>query len=120
MIGSSMPASVMIPKNRIANTNMPTTGATFLIPVMMKALVCRPNPPSSAAMIGKAISATRGERRLLMTAASKQRMVMTPRVASMGYSRAALVAGYCFPWSIGNALVFVNWNIHQLVFGKTK
>ena len=120
MMGSSMPASVMIPKNRIANTNMPTTGATFLIPVMMKALVCRPNPPISAAMIGKAIKATSGERRLLMTAASRHRMVMTPRVASMGYSRAAWLAGYCFPWSIGIALGFVNCNIQPPAFGKTK
>ena len=32
MIGSSMPASVTTPKNRMANTNMPTTGARLCRP----------------------------------------------------------------------------------------
>ena len=36
MIGAISPASVTIPKNRIANMNMPATGAIFVMPETMK------------------------------------------------------------------------------------
>jgi len=83
MIGSSMPASVTMPKYRMAKMNIPATGATSLMPPMMNLLVLSPNPPTSAAMTGMAMSATSGDMRLVRMTTNSATMVSSPSIASM-------------------------------------
>jgi hypothetical protein len=83
MIGSSMPASVMMPKNRIAKTNMPTTGARLCIPDTINLLVSQPNPPISAAAMGMRMSAINGDIHFVMMTVSRRAMVTRPRTASI-------------------------------------
>ena len=83
MIGSSMPASVMMPKNRIAKTNMPTTGARLWMPETMNLLVSQPNPPISAAAMGMRMSAINGDIHFVMMTVSRRAMVTRPRTASI-------------------------------------
>jgi len=56
-IGSSMPASVMMPKYRIAKTNIAATDAVCCRPLTRNCAVVSPKPPTSAAAVG-----TRDER----------------------------------------------------------
>ena len=59
------------------------------MPVMMNLLVVRPNPPSSAAMIGTAMSATSGESRLSMITKN----MMTSSIPSVTTIAAELPVG---------------------------
>ena len=86
MTGSSMPASVTMPKNRMANTNMPATGAILVMPETMNFEVSMPKPPIRAAMMGMVINATSGDIFLVRMAANKMAMVHSPSRASMGLS----------------------------------
>ena len=83
MIGSSMPASVMMPKNRMAKTNMPTTGARLWMPETMNLLVSQPNPPISDAAMGMRMSAISGDIHFIMITVSSRAMVTRPRSASI-------------------------------------
>jgi len=83
MTGSSMPASVTIPKNRMANTNIPATGAILVMPPMMNFEVSMPKPPTSAAAMGIAMRATRGDIFLVRIAASNRAIVVRPSSASI-------------------------------------
>ena len=78
-----MPASVMMPKNRIAKTNMPTTGARLWMPDTMNLLVSQPNPPISAAAMGMRMSAINGDIHFVMMTVSRRAMVTRPRTASI-------------------------------------
>jgi hypothetical protein len=62
---------------------MPATGAMDDMPEMMNLLVPSPNPPSRAATVGTAISATNGDNRLAMMTASSTSTVAAPSKASM-------------------------------------
>ena len=110
-IGSSRPASVMIPKYRIAKMNMPAIGATSRTPSTMNVPVLKPKPPIKDATVGTAMSATNGDILLLSTAARSARIVIRPSVACIdwfvsipGHTERAgwtailqeHVAGFCF------------------------
>ncbi len=85
-IGSSMPASVRIPKNRMANSSMPATGAIALMPSVMKVPISAPKPPISAVSAGIAISATSADIFLPRMTNSRAKIVRKPRKASMKVS----------------------------------
>ena len=81
MNGFSMPASVMIPKKRIANTNMQITPEIPSIPASMNFPVFSPNPAASDASTGKRIRATIGDTFLLRIAAITATITSAPRIA---------------------------------------
>ena len=79
--GFSIPASVMMPKKRIAKTNIPITPEMASMPASMNLPVCMPKPPKRDANTGMETSATTGEILLLRMAAMSTRMVRVPRTA---------------------------------------
>ena len=81
MNGFSIPASVMMPKKRMANTNMPITPEMVSMPASMNFPVRMPKPPQSDARTGIEIRATTGDILLLRIAAMSTRMVRAPRTA---------------------------------------
>jgi hypothetical protein len=83
MIGSSMPASVITPKYRMAKTNMPATGAIEEMPAIMNLAVVSPNPPIRAATTGIAISATIGASQFSIIVPSSTNTVSAPSAASI-------------------------------------
>lgn len=78
IIGSNMPASLSTPKNIIANTNIATTGAIFLIPVMAKLAVSVPKPAISAPTIGTTIKADKALTFLDKISANKTIVINIP------------------------------------------
>src|SRR5690625_821249 len=61
MIGLNNPVSCMMPKNRMANTNMMTTEMTEFIPSLKNSVISpKPNPAKSAPMNGTITKATIG------------------------------------------------------------
>jgi len=95
--GSSRPASVITPKNRMAKTNMPATGAISEMPATMNLAVCRPKPAASAPATGTRISAAMGERRLSRIAANKPQIINMPTVTSMAQRQVKLTASVMSP-----------------------
>ena len=95
--GSSRPASVMIPKNRMAKTNMPATGAISEMPATMNLAVCKPKPAASAPATGTRINAAMGERRLSRIAASRPQITNMPTVTSMVQRQVKLAASVISP-----------------------
>ena len=83
MIGSSIPASVRIPKNRIAKTNMPAIGPMFCTPCTMNLPVESPKPAASDAATGTTINATSGDSRFVMIRPNSATIAIAPIHASM-------------------------------------
>ena len=83
MIGSSIPASVRIPKKRIAKTNIPAIGPMFCTPCTMNLPVASPKPAASDAATGTTISATSGDNRFVMIRPNSATMATAPIHASM-------------------------------------
>ncbi|MDT4850855.1 hypothetical protein FQZ97_850200 [compost metagenome] len=65
-MGSNRPASIMTPKYRMANISITPVGAILRIPSSIILSMPAPNPPSRAKIMGTRMSATRGDRRLVM------------------------------------------------------
>src|SRR5579883_1723877 len=82
--GSSIPASVMMPKYRIAKMNMPATGATFWMPCTMNVAVFRPKPATRAPITGTTISALSALMARRRISARSRAMVANPMIASIG------------------------------------
>jgi hypothetical protein len=80
--GSSIFASVRIPKNKIANTNMPTTLEIDWIPARMNRPVSSPKPAMRDAAIGRVTSATSADTLLLRIAIKIEEIVSRPKSGS--------------------------------------
>ncbi|MNP36764.1 hypothetical protein D3C76_1301750 [compost metagenome] len=64
--GSNRPASIIRPKNRMANNSKAADGATIFRPSSIILPSSGAKPPMTAKTIGTTVSATIGDRRLLM------------------------------------------------------
>ncbi|MNC74850.1 hypothetical protein D3C75_1262820 [compost metagenome] len=64
--GSNRPASIIRPKNRMANSSSAADGATIFSPSSIILPRSGAKPPTRAKTIGTMVSATIGDRRLLM------------------------------------------------------
>ena len=73
--GSNSPASIMMPKYRIANISITPVGASFLMPSSIIGPSPMPNPPIRPKTMGTMISATMADRRLVMISAMNTRIM---------------------------------------------
>ena len=83
IIGSSSPASLMTPKKRMANTNMPATGAILPIPATTYAGIAAVWPIATAAIKDTRISAATGDARSDRMSASRTAIDKAPAIASI-------------------------------------
>ena len=83
IIGRKVPASVSMPKNRMAKMNITPVGAIAFMPSVMKVNTSVPKPPASAAATGTAIRATTAETFRVMIRISSSAMVRMPNRASI-------------------------------------
>ncbi|CAH0273130.1 hypothetical protein SRABI80_03522 [Peribacillus frigoritolerans] len=83
MIGSKTPASIKMPKKRIANKIMIPVGATSLIPSSAISPILPPNPPISAKALGTAIKAIMAESRPVIIKIINTTIIKYPNKASI-------------------------------------
>ena len=84
-IGRKVPASIRMPKNKMAKMNMTPVVATDLIPSVIKSIISSPRPPIRPVTMGTIINATTGDAFLAMTKYSNKTIVKRPRIANIDY-----------------------------------
>src|SRR6185503_12467033 len=83
--GSNRPTSIMMLKNRIANSNITAVGASAVTPSSIIGPISARNPPRSANAMGTRMSAVRTDIRFVMISAMKTVIMPNARRVSMGY-----------------------------------
>ena len=81
--GSNRPASIIKPKNRIANSRSAADGATIFKPSSIILPVVPPKPPITANTIGTSVRATIGDSRLVIIRKVKTTTMAKPSNASI-------------------------------------
>ena len=83
IIGLNVPASVRIPKNRMAKMNITPVGAIVFRPSVIKFIISLVKPAIRAVMIGTKIKATTAAIFFVITKNKSNKMVSKPRQASI-------------------------------------
>ncbi|MNV54202.1 hypothetical protein D3C71_1463790 [compost metagenome] len=82
--GSNRPASIIKPKNKIANSRRAAEGATIFKPSSIILPVVPPKPPMTEKTIGTTVRATIGDNRLVIIRTVKTTTMAKPSNASIG------------------------------------
>lgn len=83
IIGWKVPASVRIPKNKIAKINIVPVGAIDFTPSLIYFPIFNPCPPISAVITGTDISATNGDIFFNIITANSTMIVINPKAATI-------------------------------------
>ena len=83
--GSNSPTSIMMLKNRIANSSITAVGASARTPSSIIGPISPRNPPMSANAMGTRMSAVNTDMRFVMISAMKTTIMANANTVSIGY-----------------------------------